>query len=157
MHAQLGMANSWLAGRNLVNARAAADRFLESALSTADPNLQALAWESEARVAMAEMNWNQAEENIKQGLTISDNGDIPVTAWRVHATAWDLQRHLKNVKSAESHRNRAEAEILTLANSFEPDEPLRQSFLAAAPVRQILDGGVKSKIPRHSGSSSTAT
>jgi DNA-binding winged helix-turn-helix (wHTH) protein/tetratricopeptide (TPR) repeat protein len=157
MYAQLGMANTWLADRNLVNARAEADRFLESALSTADPNLQALAWETEARVAMAEMNWNQAEENIEQGLAISDSSGIPVTAWRVRATAWDLQRHLKNVKSAETHRERAEAEILTLANSFEPDEPLRQSFLAAAPVRQILDGAVKSKIPRHTGSSSTAT
>jgi hypothetical protein len=79
-----------------------------------------------------------------------------VTAWRIHATAWDLQRHLKNDKSAETHRKRAEAEILTLANSFEADEPLRKSFLAAPPVRRILDGTEKSKMPWQAESSSAA-
>ena len=57
------------------------------------------------------------------------------------------RKEIRSELLAETHRERAEAEILTLANSFEPDEPLRQSFLAAAPVRQVLDGAVKR--PRH--------
>jgi len=44
-------------------------------------------------------------------------------------------------EAAEAHRARAETHLLAIANSFAPDEPLRQSFLAAAPVSRILNGG----------------
>src|SRR5215813_15397380 len=42
MTAQLGLSNVWLASRSLGRARSEADRFLASALSTAEPNLHAL-------------------------------------------------------------------------------------------------------------------
>jgi tetratricopeptide (TPR) repeat protein len=45
MTAQLGLSNVWLLSGNILNARLEADLFLESALSTADPHMQALAWE----------------------------------------------------------------------------------------------------------------
>ena len=70
MNAQLGLSNVWLASGNLRKARLEADRFLESALSTAEPNLQALAWEVGARVAMAEKDWKGAEEKIEKGLAV---------------------------------------------------------------------------------------
>src|SRR5262249_24985240 len=57
MNAQFGLSNVWLASGKLAAARTEADRFLASAASTADPNLQALAWELQARVAMAENDW----------------------------------------------------------------------------------------------------
>ena len=138
LNAQLGLADAWLASGKLQKARLAADRFLESALSTAEPNLQALAWEAGARVAMAENDWNAAEEKIEKGLAILQAFEIPTTAWRVHATRSDLYRQAKNDTAAEAHRARAEAIILTLANSFTPEDPVRDAFLAAAPVRRIL-------------------
>jgi len=138
LNAQLGLADAWLASGKLQKARLAADRFLESALSTAEPNLQALAWEAGARVAMAENDWNAAEEKIEKGLAILQAFEIPTTAWRVHATRSDLYRQAKNDTAAEAHRARAEAIILTLANSFAPEDPVRDAFLAAAPVRRIL-------------------
>jgi hypothetical protein len=52
---------------------------------------------------------------------------------------------MQNNEVAEVHRKRAEAELLTLANSFDPDEPLRRSFLAAAPVLRILGGSAAGK------------
>src|SRR6185503_10142048 len=125
MNAQLGLSNAWLASGNLRNARAEADRFRESALSTAEPNLQALAWEVAARVAMAEKNWNGAEDSIEKSMEILERFEIPSTAWRVHATRSDLYRHANNEAAADTHRARAEALVLGLANSFAPDEPLR--------------------------------
>jgi hypothetical protein len=122
---------------NLRNARAEADRFRESALSTAEPNLQALAWEVAARVAMAEKDWNGAEDNIEKGMEILERFEIPTTAWRVHVTRSDLYRHAKNDTAAEAHRASAEALVLGLANSFAPDEPLRDVFLARAMVRRL--------------------
>jgi len=87
---------------------------------------------------MAEKDWKGAEEKIETALTILPKFEIPVTAWRVHATRSDLYRQARNEAAAEAHRAQAETIILALANSFAPDDPLRDAFLAAAPVRRIL-------------------
>jgi tetratricopeptide (TPR) repeat protein len=141
MQAELGLSNVLLASGNLRTARVAADRFLESAVATAEPNLHALAWELRARVAMAEKDWNGAEENIEKALAVVSTFEIPTAAWRVHATRSDLHRRAHRETAAEAERARAEAIILALADSFTPDEPLRHAFLAAAPVRRMRRAG----------------
>ena len=138
MMAQLGLSEVWLESGDLAKARAEAEVFLESALSTAHPYLQALGWQMKSRIAIVEEEWNHAQQYIEQALAIVNEFEIPVAAWRVHATAWDLYLHAKDDSLAEAHRANAEAHILTIANSFEPTEPLRQTFLGAAPVRRIL-------------------
>jgi len=72
------------------------------------------------------------------GISRSNWRDVPVADWRVHATAWNLFLHAKDSKAAETHRARAEAYVLAIANSFVPGEPLRRTFLEAAAVRRIL-------------------
>jgi tetratricopeptide (TPR) repeat protein len=136
--ARLASSQVWLASGNLTNARSEAEVFLESALSTADPYLQALAWEMRSRIAIAEQDWNGAHKYIEPALAALEGSEMPAAAWQVHATAWDLRTRAKDEEAAETHRARAEAHILAIANSFAPDEPLRQSFLAAAPVRRVL-------------------
>jgi len=138
MTAQLGLSNVWLESGNLVNARCEGDAFLDSALSTADPYLQSLAWELKSRIAIAELDWNRAHDYVQNGLAILKESDVPVAAWQIHARARDLYMHAKDEQAAEIHRSHAEAHILTIANSFLPDEPLREIFLTAAPVRRIL-------------------
>ena len=149
LQAQLGIANAWLAAANLSKARDEADRFLGSALSTADPNLQTLAWDLDTRLAMAENNCTRAEDSLAKGLAILEEFEIPVTVWRVHATACDLYRQTRK-QSAESHRARAEFYIRALSDSFAPDEPLRNSFLTAAPVSRILNQAVAVRAPERS-------
>jgi DNA-binding winged helix-turn-helix (wHTH) protein/tetratricopeptide (TPR) repeat protein len=138
--ARLECSNAWLMAGDISSARISAEDFLESALSTADPFLQALAWDLKARVAMAERDLTGAREYIQRALTIVDKFEIPVAAWQACGTAWQLHQQLKEQKKAEANRERAESCILKIANSFEPDEPLRKSFLNAAPVRRILFG-----------------
>jgi DNA-binding winged helix-turn-helix (wHTH) protein/tetratricopeptide (TPR) repeat protein len=138
MIAQLGLSNVWLKSGNLVKARSEAGGFLKSALSTADPYLHALAWELNSRIAMAELDWKQAGDYVHKGLSIVKEFDVPVAAWQIHATARDFYLQAKDEQTAETHRSLAEGHILTIANSFLPDEPLREIFLAAGPVRRIL-------------------
>src|SRR5436309_682252 len=138
MMAQVELSNTWLLSGNIVNARAAADGFLKSALSTSDPHLWALGWELQARVALAESDLQSARESIQQALASVDKFEILFAAWQVYATAWQLYRHVKEHRTAETNRERAEMYILKIANSFAPDEPLRATFLAAAPVRRIM-------------------
>jgi DNA-binding winged helix-turn-helix (wHTH) protein/tetratricopeptide (TPR) repeat protein len=136
--ARLESSNTWLISGDLSRAGNAADSFLESALSTADPHLQTLAWDLTTRVAIAKNDFKGARESIQQALAIVDEFEILVAAWQVYATAWQVFKHLKEHKRAETNRERAETCILKIANSFAPDEPLRATFLAAAPVRRIL-------------------
>ena len=148
MMAELESSNVWLLAGNFVKARIEADSYLESALSTADPHLQALAWDLQARVSMAEHDWKGAQESIQKALAILDKFEILVAAWQVHATAWKVFRHAKDRKNAENHRNLAEACILKIADSFSPEEPLRAKFLGAGPIRQVLSEGMEQKSTR---------
>jgi len=137
MNAQLGLADASLAAGNLRNARTEADRFLDAASSTSEPNLLALASDAEARVAMAAKDWKGAERHIESALAIVAKYDIPTTSWRVHATRADLARSVKDEAAAERHRARAEAVVSALAESFDRDEPLRQTFLSSPRIRRI--------------------
>lgn len=152
LQAQLEIANAWLTARGLAKARNEADRFLESALSTADPNLKTFAWDLDTRVAISEKDWKRAEDSLEKGLAIVEEFEIPVAAWRVHATAYDLYRQTRK-HSAEPQRARAKVYIRALANSFAPDEPLRQTFLAAAPVKRILNKAIVARTPERSSNS----
>jgi DNA-binding winged helix-turn-helix (wHTH) protein/tetratricopeptide (TPR) repeat protein len=137
MNAQLGLSEAWLAAGNLRNARTEADRFLDAASSTSEPNLLALASDVEARVAMAAKDWKGAERHIESALAIVAKFDIPTTGWRVHATRCDLARCVKDDTAAEQHRARAEAVVLALAESFDRDEALRHAFLSSPRVRRV--------------------
>jgi tetratricopeptide (TPR) repeat protein len=148
IHAQFGLVNTWLAAGKLEDANVEAGRLLETALATADPSLQALAWEGNARLGLAEKNWQSAEKSVQNCQAILEKFEIPTAAWRVDGTAWEFYQQTKNPKAAEAHRKRAEACILKIANSFAPEEPLRATFLAAAPIRRILGENVPAKVPR---------
>jgi tetratricopeptide (TPR) repeat protein len=139
MTAQLGLSNVWLASGDLAKARCEADAFLESALSTADPHLQALAWEMKARIALSRQDWIGAKNCIHKALEIVRNFEVPIAAWQVHATAWRLYHFRQEQGAAESHRQAAKAYILKIADSFAHGEPLRETFLSAAPVARILN------------------
>jgi len=147
MQAQLGISNACLAAGNLTGARIQTNRFLESALSTNDPNLHALAWELDVRVAAIEKNRKRADDSLQKGLAILDSFEIPVTAWRVHSTAYDFCSQERK-QSAEIHRARAEVYIRALADSFAPDEPLRSTFLKAPSVSRILSKSPKGRRQR---------
>ncbi len=70
-----------------------------------------------------------------------DGFDVPLAKWRIHATAWEFYARMGNSELAQGHRKLSSAGILRIANSMAPDEPLRKTFLSAAPVREVLDLG----------------
>ena len=88
--------------------------FVQTALSTADPNMQALAWEMKTRVAIAEKDWAVAEESIQAALAVLEKREVPMSAWRVHATAWEFYgfRRRMNQPNDIAHRRRQESKDL---------------------------------------------
>jgi DNA-binding winged helix-turn-helix (wHTH) protein len=128
----------WLAKQDLAHARLEAERFLELTRATAERTWQALAWDTNARVATAERDFNRAQKCIDQALSTMEGFEVPLAAWRVHGTAAELSARLGNNAAAEQHRASSRATILRLADSLPHDEPLRVTFLSAPPVRQIV-------------------
>jgi DNA-binding winged helix-turn-helix (wHTH) protein/tetratricopeptide (TPR) repeat protein len=125
----------WLQKGDLERARREAREFLEASLKTRERTYQALAWEANARVAMISQDHAAVEECIVNALSIVERWEIPLAAWRVHATAAEAATD----REAARVQWRLSAETISrLADSLPATEPLREIFLSAPCIRQIL-------------------
>src|SRR5882724_1739571 len=129
----------WLAKGDVMQAGPEAERFLELTLATAERTWQALAWETSARVAMAGGDDHRASTCIENALSAMEGFEVPLAAWRVYASAAELETRRGNQRAAGRHRSLGGATALALANSLVDHERLRATFLAAPSVRAIVD------------------
>ncbi|HKN01705.1 MAG TPA: hypothetical protein VJX23_14405, partial [Candidatus Binataceae bacterium] len=91
-----------------------------------------------ARIAMAQRDLERADECVKNALSTMEGFEVPVAAWRVHATTAELCRSMEKSKEAVHQRELSRATILKLADSLPAEEPLRKTFLSAPPVLKVL-------------------
>jgi hypothetical protein len=145
MMLQAALTELWLAKGDLPQARSEAEHLLELTRATAERTWQALAWEASARVALAERNLHHAQDCVDRALSTMEGFQVPLAAWRVHRTAAELYSRAENDAAGGRHRALARATIVKLANSLAADDPLRDTFLSAAPVREIVDPGQRSR------------
>jgi hypothetical protein len=139
MQAVLGTIEALLRAGDVASARREAKGFLESARSVAEPNMRARAWEISARVATAGNDLDEAVRSIENALLILDKFEIPVAAWRVHRTAWLVFLAAGERERADKSRASAIEVIMRLADSFDPGDPLIESFLTAPEIRRIFE------------------
>jgi hypothetical protein len=139
VHAHVGATRTALQAGDVERARIEASGLTRVALSTDDPNLHALAWDARAQVAMAESNLGDAAMCLDRALAALRRFDAPISAWRVHGTAWDLYRRTGQPELAATHHASARAHVTALADSFPPGEPLRDVLLSAPAVRRIRE------------------
>jgi DNA-binding winged helix-turn-helix (wHTH) protein/tetratricopeptide (TPR) repeat protein len=138
MPLELALTEVWLAKKDLIRARQEADRFLNSAMATAEHTWQALAWEVNARVAMAEIDLKRAQDCVSRALGAMEGFEVPLAGWRVHATAAEVSQRAEDTESSQRHREISRVAILKLANSLAPEDPLQKTFLSALSVTKIL-------------------
>jgi hypothetical protein len=69
--------------------------------------------------------------------------EVPLAAWRVHATAFELYQNSGNRDLAERHLALGHETVMKLANSLPTEEPLRQTYLSAPVIRKILGNDVE--------------
>ena len=119
----------WLAKGDLARAQQQAESFLKISLATAEHMWQALAWEVNSRVAMAELDWTKARDCIINGLSAMEGFEVPLAAWRVHATAFELYQNSGDRDLAKRQLLLSRDTIMKLANSMSAEEPLRAKFL----------------------------
>ncbi len=64
---------------------------------------------------------------------------FPFSGWQVHRTAGNLCEDEEARAKANEHRAGAHMLIMKIADSFDPDEPLRASFLTVPPIHRLLE------------------
>jgi hypothetical protein len=150
MPLEAALTDLWLAQGDLAQARPQAERFLQVTLATAERTWQALAWDANTRVAMAASSMARAHECLANALSTMEGFEVPLAAWRVHATAAALYAGPGNRVAVERHCAHSRATILRLANSLAAEEPLRTTFLSAPAVAHIL-GDARTTMRRADG------
>ena len=144
----------WLAKGDLEQARVEAERFLSATQQTAEHTWQALAWEANARIAMATLDSPRAQDCITNALSAMEGFEVPLAAWRVHATAARFFENAGNTDLVEQHRELTRSTIRRLADSLTNEESLQRIFLSAPDIAEILgsaaaaDRGVDGKPDR---------
>jgi hypothetical protein len=91
-------------------------------------------------VALENLDLARAQDCIAKALIIVQGFEVPLAAWRVHATAAHIDEESGNHAAADAHREVSRVTILRLASSLPEQEPLRESFLSAPAVARILHG-----------------
>lgn len=79
---QAALTEVWINKENLANAREEANLFLGTALSSAELTWRALAWEVDARISIAEKDYERARRSISEALTLVKEQEIPLASWR---------------------------------------------------------------------------
>jgi hypothetical protein len=135
----------WLAQGDMSKARTESDRFLRATQATAERTWQARAWEVNARVAMAESDLQRAEDCITEALSTMEGFEVPLAAWRVHATAARLFESATNTLLSQKHREASCATILKLADSLSAEGSPRQTFLSAPDISKVLGAPIRAR------------
>jgi DNA-binding winged helix-turn-helix (wHTH) protein len=138
---QWALTTAWLSKGELAPARIEADHFVKVAMAIPERTFRALAFEANARLALAEGELPRAKDCIARAVKEMEGFETPLPAWRVHATAAELYQHIGEPVVAEGHRELSRATIMKLANSLSADEPLRKTFLSAPVIQEILRSG----------------
>jgi tetratricopeptide (TPR) repeat protein len=144
MPLQRALTEAWLSRGDLAQARVEAEEFLKVTLTNGERTLRALAFEANARVAMAEGELPRAQDCITQAVQAMEGYEVPLAHWKVHATAYELYQRLKQRDEAKKHHQLSRATIMKLANSMSVEEPLRQTFLSAPLIRNVIGDDVLS-------------
>jgi hypothetical protein len=133
-----GFTEAWLGKGDLGQARVSAERFLEVTQQTSEHTWQALAWDAIARVAMAERDAQRTQKCISRALSAIDAFEVPLAAWRVHATAAKAFGGAGNTDLFRHHLELSRATLLKLADSLGEEESLKRTFLAAPEVDKVF-------------------
>jgi DNA-binding winged helix-turn-helix (wHTH) protein/tetratricopeptide (TPR) repeat protein len=133
-----GFTEAWLGKGDLGQARVSAERFLEVTQQTSEHTWQALAWDAIARVAMAELDAQRTQNCISKALSAIDGFEVPLAAWRVHATAAKVFADAGKTDLSRHHLELSRATLLKLADSLGDEESLKSTFLAAPEVDRVF-------------------
>jgi DNA-binding winged helix-turn-helix (wHTH) protein/tetratricopeptide (TPR) repeat protein len=120
----------YIAIGDLVAAQGRAMKLCEICKVTRNNSYLALAHRLLAKIAIAEGDLEEAQVQLFRAIAIIEQGNYPLAAWRVYATAKQLHERRGEAARADEFRRRSEKVIQVLAENLDERDPLRWSLLA---------------------------
>jgi tetratricopeptide (TPR) repeat protein len=105
-----------------------------------DNNHLAIAYSLLARIAFGAGDRDEAGAHLSRALSIVENAEFPLAAWRVYDTAAEIFTKTGDTAEAVKYQNRFARVLRTLARNFEPSDRLHQSLLDAVTTRSARLG-----------------
>ncbi|MCI0598379.1 MAG: AAA family ATPase [Beijerinckiaceae bacterium] len=120
-----------LAVGDLAQARKEAARLYGVAKLPPERTYLALSHRLFAKIAMAEGGLEEARTQLSRAVSIVEQTELPLAAWRVYATAAEFHESVAELEKAARFMCRCEKVISSLANSFDREDALRSSLITA--------------------------
>lgn len=133
-----GLSRYWLARGDYQHARKEAATVCSLAAVPGERTYMALGHNTLAEVAVAEHDQQQAQTELQRALALLDDAEAPLAQWRVYASVADLAASQGRRAEAQQYWKLSAKTVTGLAAMLDHAPELRQSLLAAAPVRTIL-------------------
>ena len=130
----------WFAVGDLARAREQATRLYEVTARPPERTYLALSHRWLAKIALAEGNLEEARNQLSRAISILDQAELPLAAWRVYTTAAEFYESVGETGKAAEFRCRCEKVIHALAATFDQDDPLRSSLLAGYRISDTCAG-----------------
>jgi hypothetical protein len=131
----------WLEDGDMDQAQRAAARLQEVAVAAPDRPFLALSHLVMAKVAIAAGDSHAANVHLCHAISLVRDTQLPLAAWRVYATAANFCESRGESEKAAKYRGRSDQIVRSLANSLEPNDPLRSvGFLARAEISSSHHG-----------------
>ena len=153
----LGACETWLALGEFGQARHYAEQLQSRAAGAPERTYLALSYCMYAQIALKEALPDEAESQIAEALNIIEQAELPLAAWRVHATAEKFYSLRGETHRADLCQSKKQGAIQQLRRSMPDSDPLREclsSLFGNNSVPFMVDQAVRIKpCPRNSNAS----
>ena len=124
----LGACETWLALGEFRQARHYAEQLQNRAAGAPERTYLALSYWMHAEIFLKEGSLDEAESQIAEALNIIEQAEVPLAAWRVHATAEKFYSRLGDTHRADICQRKKQGVIQKLIQSMPSSDPLHKGL-----------------------------
>lgn len=141
MPLERGLTNIAVATGRITDARVHADKLVSLACSGGELMWQGLAWDTRARVALLEGDYDDAIHYVEKARSTTDGRTTPLADWQILATAAEVYMLAGDSATAETHAAACGQERAKLAASLPDASPLRSCLMKVSEFGRATGGG----------------
>ena len=137
-HLFASLGEAWLASDDPAKSDNFCDQCLELATRTGSKKYLVRGWRLKGGIAMARLQWQEAEEALRKALELANNVGNPTQLWKTHLALGQLCRDTRRAKQARTSFAAARNVIEGIGGSLRNPE-LKEGFERSSLIREVLE------------------
>jgi tetratricopeptide (TPR) repeat protein len=137
-HLFAGLGEAWLASDDPAKAADFCNQCLELATRTDSRKYLARGWRLKGEIAAAHLQWEEAEEALREALTFAKRLGNPTQLWKTHLALGQLYHDTQRTDAARSSLAAARTVIDGVGRSLQTPE-LKQGFERSPQIRAAVE------------------